>query len=145
MDDRPGDGHLFPGGRGQLKDYNLDDVFSDLKRDGQGRAHAVVHGKQQQIDVAIDASFKALVIFSPNPTNTGRGSQANGPNGPTPARGAAPAASAAPPAPPSVCFEPMAGITDGMNLSQKGIYKEQQYIAANQKWHAVFWITPTGF
>ena len=30
---------IFPNGKGQLKDYNLDDVFGDLQRDAQGRAH----------------------------------------------------------------------------------------------------------
>ena len=44
-----------------------------------------------------------------------------------------------------ICFEPMAGITDAMNLSQKGIYKEQQYIAPNQAWEASFWVKPSGF
>src|SRR5262245_26530948 len=36
-----------------LKDYNLDDVFSDLARDAQGRAHMIVKGKHQQLDVMI--------------------------------------------------------------------------------------------
>ena len=40
---------------------------------------------------------------------------------------------------------PMAGITDAMNLSQRGIYKEQQYIEPNQTWEASFWVKPTGF
>ena len=51
-----------------------------------------------------------------------------------------------PPATPNfVCFEPMAGITNAMNLAQKGIYKEQQYIAPNQTWEASFWVKPSGF
>jgi hypothetical protein len=39
----------------------------------------------------------------------------------------------------------MAGITDGMNLAQRGLYKNQQYIAPNQTWEANFWVKPTGF
>jgi aldose 1-epimerase len=71
---------------------------------------------------------------------------------PPPARSAAPPSGRAagpgpnPLATPNfICFEPMAGITDAMNLSQKGIYKEQQYIAPNQAWEASFWVKPSGF
>ena len=138
---------IFPGGQGRLKDYNLDDVFDDLKRDAQGRAHVSVKGKQQQIEVTMDQAFRALVIFSPNSTNKGLGSQANAlPNPPPAVARPAPAANAAPQAQrESVCFEPMAGITDGMNLAHKGLYKNQQYIAPNQTWEANFWVKPTGF
>ena len=31
-----------------------------------------------------------------------------------------------------ICFEPMAGITDALNLAQKGVYKELQYIPPGQ-------------
>jgi aldose 1-epimerase len=145
---------IFPNGKGQLKDYNLDDVFSDLDRDAQGRAHVLLKGKQQQLEIMLGPTFKSLVIYSPNPTNKGLGSQAvvdpNAP--PAPARSAAPPAGRAagpgpnPLATPNfICFEPMAGITDAMNLSQKGIYKEQQYIAPNQAWEASFWVKPSGF
>jgi len=153
---------FFPNGQGQLKDYNLDDVFSDLTRDAQGRAHMTVKGKQQQLEIVLDPTFKSLVMYSPNPTNAGLGSQIPPPNpnppAPQPARAGAPAGAAAaaggrgggrggnPPAPPNfVCFEPMAGISDAMNLAQKGLYKEQQYVAPNQTWEASFWVKPSGF
>ena len=150
---------FFPNGQGLLKDYNLDDVFSDLTRDAQGRAHMIVKGKQQQIEVMFGPTFKSLVMYSPNPANTGRGSQIAPPNPNPPAP--PPAAAAGAPAgagraggrggggnaaPPNfVCFEPMAGITNAMNLAQKGIYKEQQYVAPNQTWEASFWVKPSGF
>ena len=145
---------IFPNGQGQLKDYNLDDVFSDLTRDAQGRAHVLVKGKQQQLEIMLGPTFKSLVMYSPNPTNTGLGSQVIvNPNAPPqPARAATPpAARGTGPGPNAlatpnfICFEPMAGITDAMNLSQKGIYKEQQYIAPNQTWEASFWVKPSGF
>jgi aldose 1-epimerase len=44
-----------------------------------------------------------------------------------------------------ICFEPMAAITDALNLAQKGVYKELQYIPPGQKWQESFWITPSGF
>jgi aldose 1-epimerase len=152
-DTEPAD-KIFPNGQGQLKDYNLDDVFSDLTRDAQGRAHVLMKGKQQQLEIMIGPTYKSLVIYSPNPTNTGLGSQAIvNPNAPPqPARAATPPATrGAGPGPNSlatpdfICFEPMAGITDAMNLSQKGIYKEQQYVAPNQTWEANFWVKPSGF
>jgi aldose 1-epimerase len=39
----------------------------------------------------------------------------------------------------------MAGITDSMNLAQKGLYKDQQYIPPGQSWQESFWIKPSGF
>ena len=42
---------LFPNPQSAaLKDYNLDDVFTDLVRDGQGRAHARIEGKKQRLE-----------------------------------------------------------------------------------------------
>jgi aldose 1-epimerase len=46
---------------------------------------------------------------------------------------------------PFICFEPMAGITDAMNLAQRGLYKELQTVAPGQTWRESFWITTSGF
>lgn len=134
---------FFTDGSGTLRDYNLDDVFGDLVRDAQGRATATVKGKTQRIDVSLGPNYRALVIFSPNPANTGRGSQI--PPGASP-----PAAPSGPPANPLatpnfICFEPMAGISNAINLAHKGIYKELQAIAPGGTWQARFWIKPSGF
>lgn len=143
---------FFPGFRGALKDYNLDDVFGDLVRDAQGRATATVKGRSQQLDIAQGPNYRALVIYSPNPSNTGRGSQIPPPNPNAPP--AAPRARAGGPGPgtPSaqsasnfICFEPMAGITNAVNLAHKGVYKELQYIAPGGVWQESFWIRPSGF
>jgi aldose 1-epimerase len=32
-----------------------------------------------------------------------------------------------------------------MNLAQKGLYKDLQYIAPGQSWEESFWIKPSGF
>ncbi len=45
---------------------------------------------------------------------------------------------------PFVCIEPMAGITDAMNLAQRGLYKELQSVAPGATWRESFWITATG-
>ena len=100
-----------------LEDYSLDDVFSDLIRDAQGRAHMIVKGKQQQLDIMLDSNWRAVVIWSPKPQND----------------------------PNFIAFEPMAGITDAMNLAQKGLYKELQSIPPGGTWEASFWVKPSGF
>jgi aldose 1-epimerase len=126
---------LFPGpGPAVLGDYNLDDVFSDLERDANGRATISVAGKSQRLDIVIGQNFRSLVIWAPHPMNVGRGSQAPG-------------------APPNqapadrsfICLEPMAGITDALNLAHKGLYKELQSIAPGGTWRESFWIRPGGF
>jgi aldose 1-epimerase len=110
-----------------LKDYNLDDVFSDLVRDVQGRAHMIVKGKRQQLDILLDPNWRSIVIWSPLPTVT--------PGGGQPGQGD----------PNFIAFEPMAGITDAMNLAHKGLYKELQSIPPGGSWEASFWIKPSGF
>jgi aldose 1-epimerase len=44
-----------------------------------------------------------------------------------------------------VCIEPMAGITDAINLAQKGLYKELQSIPPGGTWKESFWVRPGGF
>ena len=44
-----------------------------------------------------------------------------------------------------ICFEPMAGITDALNLAQRGLYKDVQSIPAGGTWKESFWIRPSGF
>jgi aldose 1-epimerase len=108
-----------------LKSYDLDDVFSDLVRDGEGRSHMVLKGKRQQLEVMLDPGWRSIVIWSPKPAAPGRGPQAGDPN--------------------FLAFEPMAGITDAMNLAQKGLYDELQTIASGRIWEANFWVKPSGF
>ena len=141
---------FFPNNKGTLKDYNLDDVFGDLIRDSQGRATAVLKGRKQQLEISQGPNYKSLVIYSPNPLNTGLGSQIPPPNPNAPAAAPAPARGAAPPANPRatpnfICFEPMAGITNALNLGHKGVYKELQYIKPGGTWQESFWIKPSGF
>jgi aldose 1-epimerase len=44
-----------------------------------------------------------------------------------------------------ICFEPMAGITDALNLAQRGLYKELQHVPPGQAWRESFWVRPSGF
>ncbi len=51
----------------------------------------------------------------------------------------------APPGREFICFEPMAGITNGFNLAKSGAYKELQSVPPGGQWKESFWITPSGF
>jgi aldose 1-epimerase len=51
----------------------------------------------------------------------------------------------APPKRDFVCFEPMAGIDDAINMAHKGVYKELQMIAPGEVWEESFWVKPSGF
>jgi aldose 1-epimerase len=48
-----------------LADYGLDDVFTDLVRDGQGRATIAVTGKSQRLEIVLGPNYRAVTIWSP--------------------------------------------------------------------------------
>jgi aldose 1-epimerase len=124
-----------------LDDYNLDDVFSDLERDQQGRATMSVIGKSQRLDVVLGPNFRSVVIWAPHPENRGRGSQNLGAPG-TAGRGNAAQTTQDRN---FICIEPMAAVTDATNLAQKGRYRELQSIAPGGVWRESFWVKPSGF
>jgi aldose 1-epimerase len=121
---------LLPGGvAAPLRDYNLDDVFSDLVRDPRGRATMTVEGRAQRLDIVLGPNYRSVVVWAPNPAGTGRGSQG-----------------ASPPAERNfICIEPMAGITNGINLAHRGVYKELQVVPPGGTWRESFWVRPSGF
>jgi len=48
-----------------LSDYGLDDVFTDLVRDSQGRATVAVSGKSQRLEIGLGPNYRAVTIWSP--------------------------------------------------------------------------------
>ena len=138
-----------------LKDFDLDDVFGDLERDAQGRAVVSVKGKGQQLDVLVGPNYRSLVLYSPNPANARGGGVAGGRGrgqdqtsaSPAPATPGVPLTGTNPNLPTRgfIAFEPMVGITDSMNLAQKGLYKELQSIPPGGSWQESFWLRPKGF
>jgi aldose 1-epimerase len=113
-------GELFPNPVDvELRAYDLDHVFADLVRDSAGAATMTLKGKRQRLDLVMGGNYRASVIYAPKPT--------------------AAAANA------FVCFEPMAGITDAMNLAHKGLYKALQSIPPGKIWEESFWVRPSGF
>ena len=116
---------MFPDpDRISLKDYSLDDVFSELMRDADGRALMRVKGKSQQLEVLFGPKYVAMVVFSPQPRDSANRAGA---------------------LPNFICFEPMAGITDAMNLAYRGLYHEFQMLPPGEIWQESFWIRPSGF
>ena len=107
-----------------LKDHDLDHVFSDLVRDTDGAATLSVQSATHRIEVELGPGYRAAVVFAPKALSTPTGA---------PARGD------------FVCLEPMAGISNAMNLAHKGIYNELQYIAPGERWSETFRIRGTGF
>ena len=97
-----------------LRKYDLDDVFGDLVRDGQGRATISVKGRGQQLDVIVGPRFKSAVIWAPKPQNF-------------------------------ICLEPMAAITNAINMAHRGAYSELENLAPGGVWRESFWIKPRGF
>jgi aldose 1-epimerase len=120
---------LFPQARVPLRDYNLDDVFSDLVRDGQERATMTLWGKTQRLDVVLGPRYKSVVVWAPSPSGKGRGGQGD-----------------SPPAERNfICFEPMAAITNALNMAHRGQYRELQTIAPGGAWQESFWVRASGF
>jgi aldose 1-epimerase len=98
-----------------MRGYQFDHVFGDLIRDASGKADMWIKGKQERVDVYFGPKFKAVVVY----------------NGQMPGE--------------FMCYEAMAGITNALNMAQKGTYKELQYIPPGEKWQESFWITPSGY
>jgi aldose 1-epimerase len=102
--------NLLPPPRVGLREYSLDEVFSDLVRDGDGRSTMTVWGKAQRLDLVLGPRYRSVVVWAPHPSGKGRGGQGD-----------------SPPAERNfICLEPMAGIGNAINLAYRGQYAELQ-------------------
>jgi aldose 1-epimerase len=154
----------------KLKNYALiDDVFTDLVRDANGRATMKLMYNGKELDEILGPKFKTVLLWStPLSASAGGGSGRVGgagrspgqaelmPSGPfavDPAKGVKIAPPAVPPTAGAVdpatkgfiAFEPMVGITNALNLAQKGVYKDLQMIPVGGSWEESFWITTKGY
>jgi aldose 1-epimerase len=150
-----GDHHNVPLSR--FTDKRFDEVFSDLDRDAQGRAKVVIKGDTTSITVSAGPKIKTFLLYSeilPLP-GAAPATPRGGGGGPRPAPATFPYDGPVVPltAPNDVprstrgfiAIEPMVGITDSMNMAQKGLYNELQYIAPGGSWNESIWITPSGY
>ena len=152
-----------------LRNYgSIDDVFTDLVRDANGRATMRLMYNGKELDEILGPKFKTVLLWSTPLTNAatagGGGARRTGPrpdnqappapSGPfpvDPAKGArtapapVPLAEDATPSKGFIAFEPMVAITDALNLAQKGVYKDLQTIPPGGSWEESFWITTKGY
>jgi aldose 1-epimerase len=101
-----------------LEHRTLDDGFTDLIRDSDGRARFSIASNGKQVEVFFGPKYQAAVVWEPN---DGKGQPQD-----------------------FICFEPMAGITNAVNLNHDGKYPELQSVAPGGKWTESFWVKATG-
>jgi aldose 1-epimerase len=158
----------------QLEKYALiDDVFTDLVRDANGRATMKLMYNGKELHAILGPKYKTVLAWSTPLTAGGGGGGGRGgagraggqgpsaapapaPSGPfpvDPAQGVKVAPPAVPPADGApapttkgfIAFEPMVAITNALNLAYKGIYKELQSVLPGGSWEESFWVTTKGY
>jgi aldose 1-epimerase len=101
-----------------LRGQTLDDGFTDLARDAEGRAHFSIEAGGKTVETLFGPKYRVATIWLPAP-----------PPGETRE---------------FICFEPLTAIISGINLAQKGKYSELQTVPAGGKWTESFWIRSSG-
>jgi aldose 1-epimerase len=107
-----------------LKGHPLDTGFTDLERDAQGRAHFSIEAGRKKVETLFGPRYPVSVIFSPPPVSSP--STIDGQNREF------------------ICIEPMAGLTNAVNLNHDGKYPNLQTVAPGEKWTESFWIRASG-
>ncbi len=100
-----------------IQGATLDHVFGDLERGARDEATFVLRGDKQAVAVDFGPTFDVAVVYAPQP----RGDAG------------------------FVCFEPMAGVTNAINLAHEGRYSDLQTIPPGESWSGYFRVRPTGF
>jgi len=101
-----------------LKTYHLDTGFTDLDRNADGRAHFWIESGGKKVEAMLGPKFAVALIYDP-------------------------------PAPPGetrefICIEPMAALTNALNLNHAGKYPELQSVPPGGRWTESFWIRASG-
>jgi aldose 1-epimerase len=120
------DDRLIPTGQTRASDlpnpvpmagHQLDNGFTDLQRDAQGKAHFRIKAGSAEVNVIFGPKYPVAVLWEP----VIRGVK-----------------------PDFICIEPMTSITDGLNLHHRGLYDLLQTVAPGERWTESFWIRPEG-
>ena len=101
-----------------LGGWELDDGFTDLERDADGRAHFSIAARGRVIEILFGPKYRAATVYLP-----------------------------APPPPENakfICVEPLAAIISGINLAHRGTYGELQTVASREVWTESFWVRASG-
>jgi aldose 1-epimerase len=102
-----------------LRGRTLDDGFTDLERDADGRAHFWIEAGGKVVETLFGPSFLVATIWLPK-----------APEGQTRE---------------FICFEPLTTIISGVNLAHEGKYSGLQTVAAGGSWTGSFWVRARGF
>lgn len=101
-----------------LRGRILDDGFTGLERDAEGRAHFSIQAGGKTVETLFGPKYPVATIWLPAP-----------PPGETRE---------------FICFEPLAAIISGVNLAHEGKYPGLQTVPAGGKWTGSFWIRASG-
>jgi aldose 1-epimerase len=101
-----------------LENRTLDDGFVDLDRDADGRARFSIASSGKTVEVLFGPKWQAAVVWEPNDAK-GQPQE-------------------------FICFEPMTGITDAVNLNHEGKYPELQSVPPGGTWTDSFWVRTSG-
>lgn len=102
-----------------LRGQNLDDGFTDLERDADGRAHFSIEARGKMVEILFGPHYSVATIYlpAPSPEDTRQ----------------------------FICIEPLTAIISGVNLAQQGKYAGLQTVPAGAQWTESFWIRASGF
>jgi aldose 1-epimerase len=101
-----------------LENRTLDDGFADLQREADGRARFYISSSGKMVEVLFGPKWQAAVVWEPNDA---KGQPRE-----------------------FICFEPMAGITNAVNLNHEGKYPELQSVPPGGAWTESFWVRTSG-
>jgi aldose 1-epimerase len=101
-----------------LKGRTFDDGFTDLAREADGRVYFFIESAGKKIEIAFGPKYPVAVVWAP----AGPGGVARD----------------------FMCIEPMAGVTNAVNLAHDGKYPDLQLLPSGGKWTESFWVLASG-
>jgi aldose 1-epimerase len=101
-----------------LRGRTLDDGFTDLERDRDGRAHFWIESGGKKVETLLGPKYPVATVWLPN------------------APGGQPRE--------FICFEPLTTIINGVNLAHDGKWSGLQTLPAGEKWTESFWVRASG-
>jgi aldose 1-epimerase len=101
-----------------LRGRTLDDGFTDLERDADGRALFSIESRGKTVETLFGPKYTVATIWLPNDRD-GKPRE-------------------------FICFEPLSTIISGVNLAHEGKYPGLQTVPAGGKWTESFWVRAKG-
>lgn len=101
-----------------LRGRKLDDGFTELERDSDGRAHFSIEAGDKVVETLFGPKYPVATIWLPvGPDEQPRE---------------------------FICFEPLTAIINGVNLAHQGKYSGLQMVPAGGRWSESFWVRAKG-